>query len=126
VIGPLRGETVEGKVIPVLNYAPRHEDVLEEWMYSSTHSLTLALDGGEGSASCLGCFTPRERSPSTHWTGGKAGPRATPDAVVKRKIPSPQDWKGLIIQFQFSSYCNLTSRHHKGNGKPIFLNIHLF
>jgi hypothetical protein len=29
------------------NWAPRHEGVLREWSYSSTHSLTSALDGGE-------------------------------------------------------------------------------
>jgi hypothetical protein len=39
-------------------------------MYSSTHSLTSALDGGEWSASRLGRFTPRERVPGTHWKGG--------------------------------------------------------
>jgi hypothetical protein len=27
-----------GKVVPALNLAPRHEDVLGEWRYSSTHS----------------------------------------------------------------------------------------
>jgi len=27
-----------GKVFPVLNQAPRHEDVLGEWRYSSMHS----------------------------------------------------------------------------------------
>jgi hypothetical protein len=32
-------------------------------MYSSTHSLTSALDGGEWSASRPGRFTPRERAP---------------------------------------------------------------
>jgi hypothetical protein len=37
---------VKGKVVPVLNEAPRHEDALREWRYSSTHSLTSALDGG--------------------------------------------------------------------------------
>jgi hypothetical protein len=34
-------------------------------------------------------FTPRERAPGTHWTGGWVGPRDVLDAVVKRKIPSP-------------------------------------
>jgi hypothetical protein len=29
------------------NRAPLHEGVLREWIYSSTHSLTSALDGGE-------------------------------------------------------------------------------
>jgi hypothetical protein len=50
--------------------------------------LTSALDGGEWSASRLGRFTPRERSPSTHWIGGWVGSRAVLDVVVKRKIPS--------------------------------------
>jgi hypothetical protein len=57
-------------------------------MYSSTHSLTSALDGGEWSASRPGSFTPRERAPGTHWIGGWVGPRAVLDAVVERKIPS--------------------------------------
>jgi hypothetical protein len=28
----------KGKVAPLLNKAPRHEDILGEWKYSSTHS----------------------------------------------------------------------------------------
>jgi len=48
--------------------------------------LTSALDGGEWSASQSGCFTSRERAPSTRWIGGRVGPRAVLDAVVKRKI----------------------------------------
>jgi hypothetical protein len=72
------------------NWAPRHEGVLGEWRYSSTHSLTSALDGGEWSASRSGRFTPRERAPDTHWIGVWVGPRAVRDAVVKRKIPSPR------------------------------------
>jgi hypothetical protein len=47
-----------------------------EWKYSSTHSLTLALDGGEWSASCPSCFTPRERAPGIHCIGGWVCPRA--------------------------------------------------
>jgi hypothetical protein len=39
------------------NWAPRHEGVLVEWTYSSTYSLTSALDGGEWSASRPGLFT---------------------------------------------------------------------
>jgi hypothetical protein len=50
--------------------------------------LDLVLDGGEWSASRPGRFTPRERSPSTHWIGGWMGPRVALDTVVKRKIPS--------------------------------------
>jgi hypothetical protein len=41
------------------------------------------------SASRPGRFTPRERTPGTHWRGGWVGPRAVLDAVVKGKIPSP-------------------------------------
>jgi hypothetical protein len=59
-------------------------------MYSSTHSLTSALDRGEWLASRPDRFTPRERAPCTHWIGGWVGPRAVLDAVVKRKIPSPR------------------------------------
>jgi hypothetical protein len=83
---------VKGKFVPVLtlfNWAPYHEGVLWEWMYSSTHSLTSALDGGEWSASRPCRFTPRERTSDTYWIGGWVGPRAVLEAVVKRKIPSP-------------------------------------
>jgi hypothetical protein len=55
-----------------------------EWRYSSTHSLTSALDGGEWSVSRPGRFTPAERASGTHWIGGWVGPRAVLDAVVKR------------------------------------------
>jgi hypothetical protein len=30
----------KGKVVPVLNQAPHHEDILGEWKYSSTHYRT--------------------------------------------------------------------------------------
>jgi hypothetical protein len=83
-----RGVCLKGKVFPVLKEAPDHEGVLGEWMYSSTHSLTSALDEGEWSASCPGRFTSRERAPATHWIGGWVGPRAGLDAVSKGKIPS--------------------------------------
>jgi hypothetical protein len=52
-------------------------------MYSSTHSLTSALDGGEWSASRPYHFTSRERAPSIHWIGVSVGLRVGPDAVVK-------------------------------------------
>jgi len=34
-----------------------------------------------------GHFTPRQRTPGAHWTGGWVGPRAVLDTVMKRKIP---------------------------------------
>jgi hypothetical protein len=61
----------------------------------SPHSLTSELDGGECSASRLGRFTPKERTPSTNWIGGWAGSRAVLDAMVKRKIPSPAENRTL-------------------------------
>jgi hypothetical protein len=57
-------------------------------MYSSTYSLTSALDGGECSALRSGLLTPREKAPGTHWIGVWVGLRAVLNAVVKRKIPS--------------------------------------
>jgi hypothetical protein len=47
---------------------------IREWKYSSTHSLTSALDGGEWSVSRPGRFTPTERAPGTHRIGG--GPQS--------------------------------------------------
>jgi len=40
---------------------------IEEWSYSSTHSLTSALDGGEWSASRSSWFTHRKRAPGAYW-----------------------------------------------------------
>jgi hypothetical protein len=57
-------------------------------MYSSTHSLTSALDGGEWSASRPG--RPREKAAGIHWIGGWVGPRAVLETVVKKKISSPR------------------------------------
>jgi hypothetical protein len=93
----------KGNLFPCLffNWTPRHEGALGKWKYSSTHSLTSALEGGEWSASRLGRFIPRERAPDTHWIGGWVGPRAVLDAVVKRKIPKPcweSNPRTLIVQ----------------------------
>jgi hypothetical protein len=63
-------------IVTFINRTPRYEGLLEEWRYSSTHSLTPALDGGEWSASRPGRFTPKERAPDTHWIGSWVGPRA--------------------------------------------------
>jgi hypothetical protein len=52
--------------------------------------LDLALDGGEWLPSSPSRSTLRERAPGTPWIGGWVTLRAGLDAVVKRKIPSPQ------------------------------------
>jgi hypothetical protein len=64
-------------------------------MYSSIHSLTSALDGGEWSASCSCRFSSRERAPGTHWIGGWVDPNAILDAVVKKKFPVPAENRTL-------------------------------
>jgi hypothetical protein len=87
---PTQWVQVKVKLSLCFNLAPRHEGVLGKWRYSSTHSLTSALDGGEWSASRPGRFTTKKRDLGTHWIGGWVSPRAVLDAVVKRKIPSPR------------------------------------
>jgi hypothetical protein len=54
--------------------------------YSSTHSLTSAVDGGEWSASLPAALPPGKESLVTI---GWLGPGAGLDALVKRNIPSP-------------------------------------
>ena len=55
--------------------------------------MTMALEGGKGSASRPGCFYPLER-PGTRCTGGWLGPRAGMDRCGKslshrNSIPGP-------------------------------------
>jgi hypothetical protein len=69
------------------NWAPRHEGVLGEWRYSSTHSLIWALDGGERSALHPGRFTPRERAHGTHWIGNCLTPESFWTRWWKEKFP---------------------------------------
>jgi hypothetical protein len=47
---------------------------------------SLALDGGECSASHPGRFTPGERAPGTQFIGGYVGPRFSLKDVEKRKF----------------------------------------
>jgi hypothetical protein len=73
----------------VRNEAQLHENVLGQWRYNSTHSLTSALDGGEWSAQRPGHFTPREGAPGTRWIGRWVGPMPDLNMVSKRNIPNP-------------------------------------
>jgi hypothetical protein len=60
---------------------------LGERRYSSYSFSTSVLDGGEWSASRPGrAFTPWERTPGTHCTGGWVGPRADLDTEDRGKI----------------------------------------
>jgi hypothetical protein len=71
------------------NWAPRHEGVLGELKYSSTHSLTSALEVS-GQLYAPAALSPGKRSPGIRWIGGWVGPRAVLDAVVKKEILSPR------------------------------------
>jgi hypothetical protein len=66
-----------------------HGGAWGERRYSSYSFSTSALDGGEWSASRLGrAFTPGERTPGAHCTGGWVGLRAGLDTEAKGKILS--------------------------------------
>ena len=89
----LRGAGMQskGKVHP----RTVHEALKGEYRYSSTLSLTSALDGGWWSTPQPGRFTPCER-PGTHCTGGWVGPRAGLDGCGKSRpyrdsIPGPSN-----------------------------------
>jgi hypothetical protein len=63
------------------------------------HSLTLALEGGERSASRPDSFKPGVRATRYPLVKGWVGHRAGLDAVAKKKIPSPcRDLNTPIIQ----------------------------
>jgi hypothetical protein len=71
------------------NWAQRHEGVLGGAAVELHAFLNSALDGGKWSALRPGRFTSRERAPGTHWIWSWVGPRASLDAVVKRKNSQP-------------------------------------
>jgi hypothetical protein len=74
---------VKGKAVPL----HAMEALRGERRYSSYSFSTSALDGGEWLASRLGrAFTPGERTPGTHCTGGWVGPRAGVDTEARGKI----------------------------------------
>jgi hypothetical protein len=58
-------------------------------MYSSNSFSTSALDGMNSEREARPRFSPRERTPGTHFTGGWVGPRAGLDTEVREKIISP-------------------------------------
>jgi hypothetical protein len=72
----------------VLNYALRHEAYGRVDVQNHIFVIS-ALVGGEWSTSSAGRFTPGERDPGTHWTGGWEGPRAGLDDNGEEKIVDP-------------------------------------
>jgi hypothetical protein len=63
-------------------------------VYSSAHSLTSALDGGEWSASRPGRFTPRERAP------GDTG------VINTRDVPSA-GYSTVLVQVELCGVANI-------------------
>jgi hypothetical protein len=63
-----------------------HAGAKEERRYGSYSFLTSALDVGDWSVTPQPRFTPRERTPSTHCTGGWVGLRASLDTEARGKI----------------------------------------
>jgi hypothetical protein len=59
-------------------------------MYSSTHSLTSALDGGEWSASRPGRFTPWETAPWYPLYRRLGGPQSRSGSSGQEKNSQPQ------------------------------------
>jgi hypothetical protein len=75
--------------------------------------LTSALIVGEWSASRLGRFTPGERAPGTHWTGGWVGPRAGLNDVRNRKLLTlPEMYYILLLFFQSNTTIYQSTRWH--------------
>jgi hypothetical protein len=70
-----------GKVVPVL-FLTEHHAMEVYWGRGIIAS--CILHGDEWSASCLGCFTPRERAPGTQWIGG--GPQRWSGCSGEEKI----------------------------------------
>jgi hypothetical protein len=66
--------------------------------------LTSGLDGGEWSASRSCRFTPEERGPCIHWTGGWMGLRTSPDAVEKGTISALAGNRSQVSQPVGRSY----------------------
>jgi hypothetical protein len=79
------------------------------------HSLTLALGGGEWSASRPSRFTPKERAPGTHWIGGWVGHSAGGDEKNSQPLPGLEP---PIIQPVAQRYTTELERN-----SPYFLNI---
>jgi len=67
---------------------------VELWLHASL----LAPYRSEWSASCPGCFTPKERAPGTHCVQGWMGSRASMDTMAKKKIPTPAGNQTLFVQ----------------------------
>jgi hypothetical protein len=133
---------VKVKLSPCFNWAPRHEGVLGGWRYTSTHSLTSTLDGGEWSASRPGRFTPKESAPrhplyrrlggpqSRSGRGGEEKNSQPPPGIEPYNTDRPTRSPALYrLSYHGSLYepsTNLNWETHGINGPNHFIyNIHM-
>jgi hypothetical protein len=90
--------------------------VLGKWRYSSTHSLTSSLDGGEWPATRSGRFTPRERVPVTRCMrlggpqsrSGRGGEGKNPQHLIFSLMASPTWPPKNIAQVSLAFFPNFT------------------
>jgi hypothetical protein len=104
-----------------------HEDV---WGSGGTGSsfLTLALEGGEWSASRPCHSTPKERVPGIDWEGSWLGSRLGLDAVEKRQIFHYRESNSVLADRGLSPYrlncpCNSYYRNESASSLPIDVTI---
>jgi len=98
---------IEGKIVSVSKHCVMN---IYGGMKIKLHTfLTSVLERGEWTASCSGCFTPREGAPSTHCIGGWLGTWASL-YVTKRKISACAGDQTLVVKpviFVFSDWAIL-------------------
>jgi hypothetical protein len=88
-------------------------------MYSSYSFTTSALDRGEWSESRPGrAFTPGERTPGTHCTGGWVGPIEDTEVRGKTLFASAGDWTSITRSSSPLSDTILTELPCRENGIP--------
>jgi hypothetical protein len=129
--------TVAGQLYYFMTYAK--QSLYTPWWrlgerYSSYSFLTSALDGGwVVSVTSRPRFTPGERTPGTHCTGGWVGPRAGLDTQARGKILCPcrgsntirtelpwlvYDLILLMLFSRDSTWRGMEFRRHKSNLFP--------
>jgi hypothetical protein len=87
-------------------------------------SLTLVLVAGEWSVSRPDRFTPGERAPSTHSTGGWVGPRAGLDNMQNRIFLTLLGLNPSVVQPIASRYTDCASLAPKNiTVEPLFKKI---
>jgi hypothetical protein len=71
------------KTYPLLDYVPRHEDVLVVCRYSSSHSLPRHYMEVSDQLQ-----DPTALPPDNYWIGGCVKPKGGLDAVARRESPT--------------------------------------